>query len=257
MGDCDSMPWRGSPARQRADDLPMASRVAMLTCARPSFLRPANGAHERNKPNAIPRSDGAAGAASLPWRTVTVAGLWLFWEPVMRPSRRKRRFASWKWAARPHSGWSRFMASRPVRSTRRCGRGTSFTGSRRRGCPCWLRAWAEFSATSTPRAPIEEGQDGTSSTAWDGIESGTDRVYTATTPDFIDFDDRHTIVHNGMFVHVSNINVQKLDGRDPARHRHVLARPETTQQADPLREPRRGQDLDGRPRPIARKRKTS
>jgi hypothetical protein len=47
--------------------------------------------------------------------------------------------------------------------------------------------------------------------AWDGIESGTDRVYSATTPDFIDFYDRHTVIHNGQFVHVSNVNVQKLD----------------------------------------------
>ncbi len=47
--------------------------------------------------------------------------------------------------------------------------------------------------------------------AWDGIESGNDRVYSSTTPDFIDFYDRHTIIHNGDFVHVSNINVQKLE----------------------------------------------
>ncbi len=47
--------------------------------------------------------------------------------------------------------------------------------------------------------------------AWDGIEAGNDRVYSATTPDFIDFYDRHTIIHNGVFVHVSNINVQKLE----------------------------------------------
>lgn len=46
--------------------------------------------------------------------------------------------------------------------------------------------------------------------AWDGIESGTDRVYSATTPDFIDFYDRRTIIHNGEFVHVSNVNVQRI-----------------------------------------------
>ena len=45
--------------------------------------------------------------------------------------------------------------------------------------------------------------------AWDGIESGTDRVYGATTPDFIDFYDRQTLIHNGEFVHVSNENVQR------------------------------------------------
>lgn len=47
--------------------------------------------------------------------------------------------------------------------------------------------------------------------AWDGIESGNDRVYSSTTPDFIDFYDRRTIIHNGDFVHVSNINVQKRE----------------------------------------------
>jgi hypothetical protein len=47
--------------------------------------------------------------------------------------------------------------------------------------------------------------------AWDGIESGTDRVYASTTQDFIDFYDRRTVIHNGEFVHVSNVNVQKLE----------------------------------------------
>jgi hypothetical protein len=47
--------------------------------------------------------------------------------------------------------------------------------------------------------------------AWDGIESGTDRVYSATTPDFIDFYDRQTVIHQGVFVHVSNVNVQRAD----------------------------------------------
>jgi hypothetical protein len=47
--------------------------------------------------------------------------------------------------------------------------------------------------------------------AWDGIESGTDRVYSATTPDFVDFYDRRTIIHNGEFTHVSNVNVQRLE----------------------------------------------
>lgn len=49
--------------------------------------------------------------------------------------------------------------------------------------------------------------------AWDGTESGNDRVYMSQTPDFIDFYDRHTVIHNGQFVHVSNINVQRLDAQ--------------------------------------------
>ena len=47
--------------------------------------------------------------------------------------------------------------------------------------------------------------------AYDGIDSGNDRVYSASTPDFIDFDNRQTIIHNGVFRHVSNVNVQKLE----------------------------------------------
>ena len=47
--------------------------------------------------------------------------------------------------------------------------------------------------------------------AWDGTESGNDRVYMSRTADFIDFYDRHTIIHNGQFVHVSNVNAQRLD----------------------------------------------
>lgn len=46
--------------------------------------------------------------------------------------------------------------------------------------------------------------------AWDGIESGTDRIYSATTPDFIDFYDRRTVIHNGEFIHVCNVNVQRI-----------------------------------------------
>ena len=47
--------------------------------------------------------------------------------------------------------------------------------------------------------------------AWDGIESGTDRVYSATTPDFVDFYDRRTIIHNGAALHVCNVNVQRIE----------------------------------------------
>ncbi|RPI42819.1 MAG: hypothetical protein EHM46_04750, partial [Bacteroidetes bacterium] len=60
--------------------------------------------------------------------------------------------------------------------------------------------------------------------AWDGIEEGTDRIYSASTPDFIDFDDRHTVIHNGEFVHVSNVNVQKLE--DGSLHMYGTAWPD-------------------------------
>jgi hypothetical protein len=60
--------------------------------------------------------------------------------------------------------------------------------------------------------------------AWDGIESGTDRVYSALTPDFIDFYDRHTVIHNGEFIHVSNVNVQKLE--NGTLHMYATAYPD-------------------------------
>lgn len=46
--------------------------------------------------------------------------------------------------------------------------------------------------------------------AWDGTDSGCDIVYGATTPDFIDFYDRHTFISSGAVTHVSNVNVQKM-----------------------------------------------
>jgi hypothetical protein len=47
--------------------------------------------------------------------------------------------------------------------------------------------------------------------AWDGVDTVNDRVYSATTPDFIDFYDRHTVIEHGVFMHVSNINVQRAE----------------------------------------------
>jgi hypothetical protein len=47
--------------------------------------------------------------------------------------------------------------------------------------------------------------------AWDGVHTVNDRVYSATTPDFIDFYDRHTVIDHGVFTHVSNVNVQRAE----------------------------------------------
>jgi len=68
--------------------------------------------------------------------------------------------------------------------------------------------------------------------AWDGIEQGTDRVYSAYTPDFIDFYDRHTVIHNGDFVHVSNVNVQKLE--DGSLHMYGTAWPDKQESNRPV-----------------------
>jgi hypothetical protein len=67
--------------------------------------------------------------------------------------------------------------------------------------------------------------------AWDGIEEGTDRVYSVTTPDFIDFYDRHTVIHNGEFIHVSNVNVQKME--DGSLHMYATAYPDKNKSNSP------------------------
>ena len=68
--------------------------------------------------------------------------------------------------------------------------------------------------------------------AWDGTESWNDRVYSATTPDFIDFYDRHTVIHNGELIHVSNVNVQKMP--DGSLHMLATAYPDPNKQNKPI-----------------------
>lgn len=68
--------------------------------------------------------------------------------------------------------------------------------------------------------------------AWDGIEAGTDRVYSVTTPDFIDFYDRKTVIHNGEFVHVSNVNVQRME--DGSMHMYATAAPDKNRSNSPV-----------------------
>lgn len=45
--------------------------------------------------------------------------------------------------------------------------------------------------------------------AWDGIDDPHDRIYEASTKDFLDFDNRHTVVEPGEFLHTSNVVVGK------------------------------------------------
>ncbi len=61
--------------------------------------------------------------------------------------------------------------------------------------------------------------------AWDGIDSGTDRLYSVDTPDFIDFHDRKTVISNGDFTHVCNVNVQLLN--DGSFHMYATAAPDS------------------------------
>jgi hypothetical protein len=49
---------------------------------------------------------------------------------------------------------------------------------------------------------------------WDGVPTGNDRVYSVATRDFIDFDQHQLVIDHGVFIHVNNVNVQKLaDGK--------------------------------------------
>jgi len=68
--------------------------------------------------------------------------------------------------------------------------------------------------------------------AWDGTDSGCDMVYSATTPDFIDFYDRHTVISNGKLIHVSNVNVQKTP--DGSLHMLATAYPDPNKQNKPI-----------------------
>lgn len=48
--------------------------------------------------------------------------------------------------------------------------------------------------------------------AWDGLETGNDRIFSVFTRDFVDFGARDTVIHNGVFIHACNVNA--LPGRN-------------------------------------------
>jgi hypothetical protein len=68
--------------------------------------------------------------------------------------------------------------------------------------------------------------------AWDGVSTGNDRIYSVTTRDFIDFDEHRTVIEHGGFIHVCNVNVQKID--DGSYHMICTAYPDTNQQNKPI-----------------------
>jgi len=68
--------------------------------------------------------------------------------------------------------------------------------------------------------------------AWDGVPTGNDRIYSVTTPDFVDFDDHATVIEHGVFIHVCNVNVQKLE--DGSYHMICTAYPDTRKQNKPI-----------------------
>jgi len=42
------------------------------------------------------------------------------------------------------------------------------------------------------------------------VPSGNDRVYSVTTPDLVDFDQHELVIDHGVFIHVNNVNVERL-----------------------------------------------
>lgn len=46
--------------------------------------------------------------------------------------------------------------------------------------------------------------------AWDGVDTGNDRIYSLTTADFVDLGCRQTVIEHGVFEHVCNVNALRL-----------------------------------------------
>lgn len=46
--------------------------------------------------------------------------------------------------------------------------------------------------------------------AWDGVDTGNDRIYSLTTADFVDLGPRQTVIENGAFIHVCNVTSVRL-----------------------------------------------
>lgn len=72
--------------------------------------------------------------------------------------------------------------------------------------------------------------------AWDGVESGNDRIYSVTTTDFLSVQDRGRVIEHGGFIHVCNVNVQKLSRpvRGAVYHMVATAYPDSNGQNKPI-----------------------
>lgn len=46
--------------------------------------------------------------------------------------------------------------------------------------------------------------------AWDGVDSGNDRIYSVNTKDFLDFTDRKIVIEHGDFIHCCNVSATRL-----------------------------------------------
>jgi hypothetical protein len=76
--------------------------------------------------------------------------------------------------------------------------------------------------------------------AWDGVETGNDRIYSVNTTDFVDFGERTTVIEHGDFIHVCNVNAVRLP--DGAYHMMCTVYPDK----DKLNKPAAFHSPDGR-----------
>lgn len=67
--------------------------------------------------------------------------------------------------------------------------------------------------------------------AWDGVQSGNDRIYSRFTADFIDFGERRIEIEHGTFIHVCNVNAVRLP--DGSFRMACTAYPDTNGQNKP------------------------
>lgn len=58
--------------------------------------------------------------------------------------------------------------------------------------------------------------------AWDGVDSGNDRIYSVRTRDFVDFDERRIEIEHGSFIHVCNVSALRIE-EGPATHVPLFA----------------------------------
>ncbi|MBN1344983.1 MAG: hypothetical protein JXQ73_19980 [Phycisphaerae bacterium] len=67
--------------------------------------------------------------------------------------------------------------------------------------------------------------------AWDGVDTGNDRIYSLVTNDFLDFRDRATVIGNGVFIHACNVSAIRFD--DGSYHMLCTVYPDLKKQNKP------------------------
>lgn len=67
--------------------------------------------------------------------------------------------------------------------------------------------------------------------AWDGVDTGNDRIYSLLTTDFIDLHGRTTVIEHGCFIHACNVNALRLP--DGSYHMVCTVYPDERKQNKP------------------------